>query len=202
MFIRKKNRLPNKILYESNHRYFITICTHNRKCILTNSVAPDTVGHYNAPIRHNNTTVAPNTVGHNDDTVRHDDEMHILPLTEIGKIIEKTRYQLPSMFWNIILDEFVTMPNHIHGIIWFDRTPYSLFTKKPTNLWNIIKRFKLETNNQTKKHAHLLWLVPLRQKSFHDHIIRDQEELLRIQQYIIDNPLQRTQDSLYKDISQ
>lgn len=180
MFIRKKNRLPNKTLYESNHRYFITICTNDRKCILT--VAPDTVGHHN-------------------DTVEHNDDIYTFPLTEIGKIIEMVRYQLPNMFWNIILDTFIIMPNHIHGIIWFDGTPYSLFTKKSTNLWNIIKRFKLETGNQCKKQAHLLCSLPLRQKSFHDHIIRNEEELLRIQQYIINNPLQRMQDSLYTETS-
>jgi REP element-mobilizing transposase RayT len=185
MFIRKNNRLPNKSLYQSNHRYFITICTHNRKCILT-TVAPDTVGH--------------DMAGHHKNTVEHD--TNTFPLTEIGKIIKTTRYQLPSMFWNIILDAFIIMPNHIHGIIWFDRTPYSVFTKKSTNLWNIIKRFKLETINQTKKYSHLLWSLPLRQKSFHDHIIRNQEELIRIQEYIINNHIQRNQDSLYTPISQ
>ncbi len=237
MFIRKKNRLPNKTLYESDHRYFITLCTHNRKCILTVApktvghhntpiwhnneyvtpdtvghhntpiwhnnkyVAPDTVGHHNTPIWHDNEYVTPDTVGHNDDTVGHNNDTHTLPLTEIGKIIETIRYQLPNMFWNIILDAFIIMPNHIHGIIWFNGTPYSLFTEKSTNLWNIIKRFKLETGNQSKKHAHLLWSLPLRQKSFHDHIIRNEEELQRIQQYIINNPLQRTNDSLYTNTS-
>ena len=92
MFIRKKYRLPNKTLYQSNNLYFITICTNNRKCILTNPVvAPDTVGHIN--------------------------DIYKLPLSEIGIIIEAVRYELPNMFENIILDEFIIMPNHIHGII-------------------------------------------------------------------------------------
>lgn len=197
MFIRKSNRLPNKLLYESNNRYFITICTHNRKCIFTHPIAvSDTVIH----VANNQTIVASDTVGHNIDhkTVWHNNnEIHTLPLTEIGKIIETIRFQLPNMFGNIILDAFIIMPNHLHGIIWFNGTPYSLFTEQPTNLWNIIKRFKLETIKQTKKHAYLLWSLPLRQKSFHDHIIRNQEELVRIQQYVINNPLQRMQDSLY-----
>lgn len=172
MVIRKSQRLPNKTLYKWNNLYFITICTHNRKCIFTNPV------------------VAPDTVGHINDT-------HILPLTEIGKIIKNVRYQLPNMFWNIILDTFIIMPNHFHGIIGFNGEPYSKFTNKSTNLWNIIKRFKLETISLTKKHSHLLSILPIRQNSFHDHIIRNEEEFIRIQQYIINNPLQRTQDSLY-----
>lgn len=195
MFVRKPNRLPDKTLYESNHWYFITICTHNRKCIFT-TVPQNTVDYNN-----NNKYVAPDTVGHSypvghTDTIRHH-EIYTLPLTPIGEIIESVRYQLPNMFGNIILDAFVIMPNHMHGIIWFDGTPYSLFTNKPTNLGNIIKRFKLETINQTKQHSHLVWSLPLRQKSFHDHIIRNQDELVRIQQYIINNPLQRNIDSLY-----
>ena len=93
MFVRKTQRLPNKTLYQSNNRYFITICTHNRKCIFTNPVvAPDTVDYHTIPMKQNDAcVVAPDTVGHINDT-------HILPLTEIGKIIENVRYQLPNMF--------------------------------------------------------------------------------------------------------
>lgn len=195
MFLRKRNRLPNKILYQSNHRYFITICINNKKCILSD-VTPNTVGYNENTISANLpcSVVAPNTVGHNFET-------YTLPLTEIGKIIETVRYQLPNMFWNVILDAFVIMPNHIHGIIGFDGVPYSAFTKKSTNLWNIIKRFKIETVNQTKQSVHFGSILPLRQHSFHDHIIRNEEELHRIQQYIIDNPLQREQDSFYTSIA-
>ncbi|MFH2096637.1 MAG: transposase [Bacteroidota bacterium] len=38
-------------------------------------------------------------------------------LTEIGKLIEKYWYEIPNHFKNIVLDEFVIMPNHIHGIL-------------------------------------------------------------------------------------
>jgi len=38
-------------------------------------------------------------------------------LNNIGKIIKKYWYEIPNHFSNIKLDEFIVMPNHIHGII-------------------------------------------------------------------------------------
>ena len=37
-----------------------------------------------------------------------------------GKIIEKNRLQIPSIYENVALDEYIIMPNHIHGIIVID----------------------------------------------------------------------------------
>ena len=42
-----------------------------------------------------------------------------LQLNFLGKIIEQTWLNLPDYFENILLDEFVVMPNHFHGIITF-----------------------------------------------------------------------------------
>jgi putative transposase len=41
-------------------------------------------------------------------------EMH---LSEIGKLAEKFWLEIPNHFPNAILNEFIIMPNHIHGII-------------------------------------------------------------------------------------
>ncbi len=89
MFIRKKNRLPNKNLYEANHWYFVTLCVQERECIFGEIV--ESV-----------------TDGHND---------YKLQLSDLGLIVEQTWYDLPTMFHNIILDAYVIMPNHFHGII-------------------------------------------------------------------------------------
>lgn len=127
--------------------------------------------------------VESDTVGHNHS------------FSNIWYIVESTWYNLPQMFTNIVLDQFVVMPNHIHGIIGFEWIPYSSFTGKVTNLWNIIKRFKLESINKSKQASYVSH--SFRQKSFYDHVIRNQQDLERIQEYIINNPLQRTTDSLY-----
>lgn len=41
-------------------------------------------------------------------------------LNEGGKIVERFWLKLPKKFNNIILDEFIIMPNHFHGIIIID----------------------------------------------------------------------------------
>jgi len=38
-------------------------------------------------------------------------------LNEVGRIVEKTWQEIPYHFPNVILDAFVIMPNHFHGII-------------------------------------------------------------------------------------
>jgi putative transposase len=121
----------------------------------------------------------------------------MLDINDLWVMVASVREKLPQMFDNIILDQFVVMPNHIHGIIGFYWVPFSHFTKKATTLGNIIKRFKLETLWDAKK----WWYENIlkRQKSFYDHVIRNQKDLERIQEYIINNPLQRELDILNKN---
>src|SRR3989344_4305517 len=39
-------------------------------------------------------------------------------LNEVGRIIQSVWDELPLKYPNIETDEFVIMPNHVHGIIW------------------------------------------------------------------------------------
>lgn len=43
-----------------------------------------------------------------------------IQLTKIGQIIDKHWYDIPNQYDNIEIDEFIIMPNHIHGIIIID----------------------------------------------------------------------------------
>lgn len=45
-------------------------------------------------------------------------------LTEIGKIAASCWYEIPDHFPFVILDAFVVMPNHIHGIIIINKNNY------------------------------------------------------------------------------
>jgi len=45
-----------------------------------------------------------------------------IKLTPAGKIVKKNWYKIPQKFTFIRLDEFVVMPNHIHGILWIEKT--------------------------------------------------------------------------------
>lgn len=143
-------------------------------------------------------------------------------LNEYGEIINKCWFGIPSHFDNVELDEFQIMPNHIHGIIVIHNTmPFvgndprvvPLNTEKvghdgPTLqhqpqrqqqlLFRIIQWFKTITtnvyikgvkNNQFPRFDKQIW-----QKSFYDHIIRNEYDLNRIRQYIRDNPMNWVDD--------
>ncbi len=65
------------------------------------------------------------------------DEMH---LNDVGKVIQSTWNTLPGRFPHVELDEYVIMPNHIHGIIIIEET--SIRTPKVSNSSKLPERFK------------------------------------------------------------
>ncbi len=114
-----------------------------------------------------------------------------ITLNDTGKIINKYWQSIPRYYPDVELDESVVMPNHIHGIIVIgaisDRAqtaanranrPYGLLSQ-------IIKSFKQITTKQIRCNMpDFSW-----QRSFYDHIIRNNEDLHRIREYIQNNPL-------------
>lgn len=121
-----------------------------------------------------------------------------MQLNEFGKIVNAYWINSTNHFENIILDEFVVMPNHIHGIVTIresvgNRHACSLrntVTKRQHQyLPNIIGSFK----SATAKKIHEIDILFQWQKSYHDHIIRNEAELNRIRKYIRDNPKNWTQ---------
>ena len=123
-------------------------------------------------------------------------------LNKYWKIVEECWLDLMNHYKNISLDEYVIMPNHFHGIVIIDNIfdtvgngfkPF--LTKKQHWLSEIIRWFK--TFSSLKLHQS--WLTNFsRQKSFYDHIIRNEQDLQRIQEYIKNNPYKRQNDEYYK----
>ncbi len=83
--------------YSHNGAYFLTIVTKNRECFFGNIV--------NADDRR--------------DVIN---RVSTMKLSEIGKIVQKYWDEIPRHFPFIRLDEMVVMPNHIHGILWIDKS--------------------------------------------------------------------------------
>ncbi len=123
--------------------------------------------------------------------------------SNIGQIAENCWREIPSHFENVRLDEFVIMPNHIHGIIHLNGTTIvGAGHVQPTNeqihtsryqhlvsksLSSILGSFKSSVSricnqNQLKES---IW-----QRNFYEHVIRNEFELNSIREYIIHNPLQ------------
>ncbi len=137
-----------------------------------------------------------------------------LGLSEYGKIAEKQWHWLGEQYPYIKLHEFVVMPNHIHGIIEINRSIIDVGTdrdlsdndefrvdvgtgrdlslhhdlsqhQKIKSLSELMGAYKTTTSTQ----IHLIGNKTFAwQRSFHDHIIRDEKSFYRISNYISDNP--------------
>jgi len=109
-----------------------------------------------------------------------------------GKIVEQYWKEIPSHYPNIQLDSFVIMPNHLHGIVIIDSVGAASGRPQagnahPYNLSSIIGSFK----NISSKSIHKADLPDFSwQKSFYDHVIRQDESLDKIREYIVNNPKQ------------
>lgn len=104
-------------------------------------------------------------------------------LNDLGMLVNDVWKQLPKTYLFVSLDNWVIMPNHLHGIIWLKED-----CPEKTNLSVIISSFKANSTLQARKGLHQR--VNLWQRGFYEHIIRNENDLLRIRQYIEDNPVQ------------
>lgn len=118
-----------------------------------------------------------------------------------GAIAFQFWLHIPHHFPDVELDEFIIMPNHIHGIIVITdkfigagkpRPTPPLRRRQPT-LGQIVAYYKYQTTkiiNQidyTPKNR--VW-----QRNYYDRIIRHQNSLRLIQKYIIANPIRWDKD--------
>jgi putative transposase len=107
-------------------------------------------------------------------------------LTEIGRIVVKTWDNLLSRFSCIELDMFVAMPNHVPGIIVIVDSSQGAASSAPT-LGRIVRAFKSLSAvacNRVLDRAG----VPFWQRNYYEHVIRDEDDLDRVRQYIVENP--------------
>ena len=100
-----------------------------------------------------------------------------IELLDCGRIVEKYIQQIQG------IDKYVIMPNHLHMIIFINQRNEKSVSQK-------IKTFKTLV---TKELGFSIF-----QRSFHDHIIRNEKEYLLIWEYIENNPMNWAQDCFYK----
>jgi len=121
-----------------------------------------------------------------------------MQLTKNGKIAQKYWFEIPKHFPFVELDEFVIMPNHVHGIVIIKNNTFNVetpnlgvsTTKTKPNKWksgclgSIINQYKRICTIQIREnYFNFSW-----QSRFYDNIIRNEFDLNRIRQYIQDNP--------------
>jgi REP element-mobilizing transposase RayT len=151
--------------YSRAGAYFVTICTHDRECLFGEIM---------------------------------DGEMR---LNDAGQAAQADWVRLPERFQSIELDEFVIMPNHLHGIILVgaglappDRGAPNRGACRgaaccaPT-LGHILRAFKsisaIAVNRLLGRSGRSLW-----QRNYYEHIVRSENELAHIREYIANNPAQ------------
>jgi REP element-mobilizing transposase RayT len=115
-------------------------------------------------------------------------------LNEAGKVVAGSWAALPNHYANTGLDEFVVMPNHIHGIITLQDCVGAGLKPAPTmrgkrhglsEIVRALKTFSARNINALRQTPGLaVW-----QRNYHEHVIRNEKSLERIRQYIQDNPL-------------
>jgi REP element-mobilizing transposase RayT len=135
---------------------------------------------------------------------------HFRP-NQYAAIVKKTWFDLPNHNHNIKLDEFIVMPNHIHGIIQIVGEPPRIGSKQlaglepaptaeptrmamPVGLPEIVRQLKTfsakRINIECKTPGKSVW-----QRNYYEHIIRNKKSLYFIRKYIRENPLKWMDDS-------
>ena len=155
---RKINRLADYD-YNQNGAYFITICTQDRKPILSQIVGDG------SPV--------PKTA---------------------GLIAEKTIMQITEKYPSVSVEKHVIMPDHIHILLRIDN---GTGNPSPT-LGNIIGWYKYQVTKEVNRQNYTAG-EKLFQRSYYDHVIRNQQDYNAVWEYIEQNPRKRMmQNNGYK----
>lgn len=177
--------------YSTTGAYFVTICSWNRECLFGDIA---------------------------DEKVR---------LNESGDAVMKYWNVIPGYFPHVETDEFIIMPNHIHGIIVFGHNvgaqfiaPYKktatenqgvigkgLINQAPTEnngmnqgvinhaptVGEIVRAFKAQCTREINQMRNSPGF-PVWQRNYYEHIIRNEDEMNSIREYLINNPARWAED--------
>jgi len=118
-----------------------------------------------------------------------------MALNDAGRMVEKCWNNIPSHFPHIELDMFVVMPNHVHGILVMDDSvgaknfspvqPGQRPCGTSKTIGSVIRGFKIGVTKWMHAHTNVrdVW-----QRNYYEHVIRNEDELDHIWEYIIHNP--------------
>ena len=128
----------------------------------------------------------------------HNKELYFEQYPELKPIVSRQWQEIPDRYTDIQLDEFIVMPNHIHGIIIVGATLAVARNNRagarpaPT-IGEIIGTFKsLCVHDWLKyiKENRIHTVGRFWQRNYYEHVIRNEDELNKIREYIQNNPLE------------
>ena len=114
-------------------------------------------------------------------------------LSKIGELVEEQMSDLEERYKNILIDEYVIMPDHIHMIILIKNTGGA--STSPT-MNDVIRTYKSLTSRICKQR---FGIEKLFQRSFYDHVIRNQKDYETRKKYILENPIKWYYYQVYED---
>ncbi|MBD2480494.1 transposase [Planktothrix sp. FACHB-1365] len=133
-----------------------------------------------------------------------------IKFSAMGEIANKFWSDIPNHFQDVYLDAYIIMPNHVHGIIVIERSHNeehgetrhgtSLQGTDESNKFAPLKRGSLQAIINAYKSSVTRWCRKngydnfAWQPRFYDHIIRDEQALVKIQEYIVNNPAKWDED--------
>jgi putative transposase len=173
--------------YSQAGAYFVTICTRNRECIF---------GHI------------------------YDSGMQ---LNDAGRMVQSVWDKLPTRFPGLGLDAFVVMPNHVHGVIVLVGAGLALSDNEGAgrgescirpggsgnhkdrpygtavgSVGRIMQAFKSMVTHEyvmgVRQHGWPPFQGQLWQRNYYEHVIRKEDDLNDVRQYIFDNPAHWAED--------
>ncbi|RXK88530.1 hypothetical protein EST62_02500 [Chlorobaculum sp. 24CR] len=184
--------------YSKGGAYFVTICTRNGDLILSKPPKPiHPVG-----------VALAATHSHESPRNSEPDSTDSFKLTPIGEIVERNWRTLPDRFPMVSLDEYVIMPNHLHGIVVINERDQSNFCgagervgARPTptvprtaaipTLGMIVGAFKSMSIHDVLAHIEengLDMIGKIWQRNYFERVIRNERDLDNIRTYIRNNP--------------
>ena len=169
---RKPHRLSGWDYHHAGY-YFVTICTKDHKPLLS-SVRKD------QPIETDSLSEA---------------SALLTELTPTGQLVKTVWERMPQCYDGVLIDCYCIMPNHFHWILILAQDPETPDAFHSKSLSELIRGFKSITTREYRAMCgkdRCLW-----QASFYDEIIRDDEMLFRVRNYIEGNPLKWLDDPYY-----
>ena len=105
-------------------------------------------------------------------------------LSETGRIVNDVIQSINDLT-GAHMDQYVVMPNHVHMIVFLNADD-----GQRTHLSDIVRYIKSSVTRQIGR--------PIWQKSYYDHVIRDEQDYCRIREYIENNPGKWKEDRYYQ----
>ena len=115
-------------------------------------------------------------------------------LSAIGQLARQIIDQIPQRFPTVRAEKYVIMPNHLHIILCFD-SGHGTGDPSPT-LGEVMGWFKYQVTKAVNQSRNTPG-AKVFQRSYYDHVIRNEADYLRVWQYIVENPRKWADDEYY-----